>query len=78
MARTSIDVDERLLRLVMQRHGLGSPAAAVDLALRRLLPMTMSNQQVLAQRGRWFLDEDRVDRRPLHFDQLAPSDDDRG
>lgn len=36
MGRTNIDIDDRLVEIVMRRHGLRTKREAVDLALRRL------------------------------------------
>lgn len=36
MGRTNIDLDDELVAVVMQRHGLRTKKQAVDLALRRL------------------------------------------
>jgi Arc/MetJ family transcription regulator len=42
MARTNIDIDEDLVRTVMQRFDVATKREAVDLALRRLVgtPLT--------------------------------------
>jgi len=36
MTRTTVDIDDALIRRVMRRHGVRTKRAAVDLALRRL------------------------------------------
>jgi Arc/MetJ family transcription regulator len=36
VTRTNVDIDDELVAKVMQRYGLASKRAAVDLALRRL------------------------------------------
>lgn len=51
MARTNVDVDEKLVVRVMERYGLRSKRAAIDLALRRLDLEPMSRDEVLAMRG---------------------------
>ena len=51
MARTNIEIDDHLLVTVMQRYGLKSKRAAVDLALRRLVGEPLSRQEALALEG---------------------------
>jgi Arc/MetJ family transcription regulator len=49
--RTNIDIDEQLVDRVMQRYGLPTKRAAVELALRRLDISPMSRAEALAMRG---------------------------
>ncbi len=51
IARTNIDIDEKLVSRVMRRYGLRTKRAAVDLALRRLDVEPMSRDEALAMRG---------------------------
>jgi Arc/MetJ family transcription regulator len=51
IARTNIDINERLIRRVMRRYGLTTKRAAVDLALRRLDLEPMSVDEALSLRG---------------------------
>ena len=51
MARTNIEIDDTLVTTVMQRYGLSSKRAAVDLALRRLVGEPLSRQEALALEG---------------------------
>jgi len=51
MARTNIDIDDALIREVMDRHGFATKREAVDAALRRLAPSPMSRDEALAMRG---------------------------
>jgi Arc/MetJ family transcription regulator len=51
MARTNVDVDEKLVSRVMRRYGLPTKRAAIDLALRRLDLEPMSRDEALAMRG---------------------------
>jgi Arc/MetJ family transcription regulator len=51
MARTNVDVDEKLVSRVMRRYGLPTKRAAIDLALRRLDLEPMSREEALAMRG---------------------------
>jgi Arc/MetJ family transcription regulator len=51
MARTNIDIDDRLVAEVMSRYHLPSKRTAVDFALRNLVLEPMSREDVLAMRG---------------------------
>jgi Arc/MetJ family transcription regulator len=51
MARTNVDVDEQLVGRVMDRYGLRTKRAAIDLALQRLDVEPMSREEALAMRG---------------------------
>ena len=51
MARTNVDVDEKLVGRVMRRYGLRTKRAAIDLALRRLDLEPMSRDEARAMRG---------------------------
>jgi Arc/MetJ family transcription regulator len=51
MARTNIDIDEELVRMVMERYSLPSKREAVDFALREVVGGVMTKQQALAMRG---------------------------
>ncbi len=51
VARTNIEIDDELVVKVMQRYGLNSKRAAVDLALRRLVGEPLSRQEALAMEG---------------------------
>lgn len=51
MTRTNIDIDDDLIREVMDRHGFATKREAVDTALRRLAPAPMSRDEALAMRG---------------------------
>lgn len=65
MGRTNIEIDDDLVRQAMQRYGLASKRAAVDLALRRLVGESMTTKEALAMEGAGWdgdLDEMRRDR----------------
>jgi Arc/MetJ family transcription regulator len=53
MSRTNIEIDDALIRRVMERYGLRTKREAVDLALRRAVdgiePMTV--EEMLAMEG---------------------------
>jgi Arc/MetJ family transcription regulator len=50
-ARTNIEIEETLLRAVMDRYGLHTKTEAVDLALRHLAGVPMTRDEALAMRG---------------------------
>ncbi|MFT4137343.1 type II toxin-antitoxin system VapB family antitoxin [Microbacterium sp.] len=51
MARTNVDIDERLIAEVMGRYRLESKRSAVDFALRSLIAQPMTRSEILAMRG---------------------------
>jgi Arc/MetJ family transcription regulator len=51
MARTNIDIDEKLITRVMLRYGLRTKKEAVDYALRSVVSEPMSVEEALAMRG---------------------------
>lgn len=51
MARTNIDIDDRLVAEAMRRYGLRTKKDAVDLALRRLVGPVPSRAELLALEG---------------------------
>jgi len=51
MARTNVDIDERLIGRVMSRYDLKTKRAAIDLALRRLDMEPMSTREALDMEG---------------------------
>ncbi len=51
MARTNIELDDELVKRVMNGYGLPSKRAAVDYALRRLDVEPMTREEALARRG---------------------------
>jgi Arc/MetJ family transcription regulator len=54
MTRTNIDIDDDLVAKVMRTYRLDSKRSAVDLALRRLIGESPSDDDVLAMRGTGF------------------------
>jgi Arc/MetJ family transcription regulator len=65
MARTNIEIDEELVRRVMQRYGLPTKRAAVDMALRRVDIEPMSREEMLAMQGTgWEGDLDKMRETP--------------
>ncbi len=51
MARTNIDIDDRLVQLAMERYNLRTKKEAVNLALEKLVGGVMTKEQALAMRG---------------------------
>jgi Arc/MetJ family transcription regulator len=51
MARTNIEIDDAYVELIMDRYGLRTKRAAVDLALRHLAGQPMTREEALAMRG---------------------------
>jgi Arc/MetJ family transcription regulator len=63
VARTNIDIDDALVATAMQRYGLPSKRAAVDLALRRLVGEPMSRDEAIEMEGSgWIGDLDELRR----------------
>lgn len=61
MARTNIDIDDRLVSRAMRRYRLRSKREAVDLALRRLVGEPISREEALATEGTgWAGDLDEI------------------
>lgn len=51
MARTNIEIDEALVLEVMGRYRLESKRSAVDFALRNLIALPLTRDEILAMRG---------------------------
>lgn len=51
VSRTNIEIDDDLIRWVMQRHGLRTKREAVHYALRRLRRDRITPEQALAMEG---------------------------
>lgn len=51
MARTNVELDDRLVGRVMSRYGLKTKRAAIDLALRRLDIEPLDDSEALQLRG---------------------------
>ena len=61
VARTNIDIDDRLITAVMHRYGLRTKREAVDLALRRLVGEPPATSEILQLEGSgWQADLDEV------------------
>jgi len=61
MARTNIEIDDRLIATVMHRYSLRTKREAVDLALRRLVGEPPPTTEVLQLEGSgWQADLDEI------------------
>ncbi len=49
--RTTIEIEDTYVKVIMQRYGLRTKTDAVDLALRRLAVIPMTKAEILAMRG---------------------------
>ncbi|RBY79511.1 type II toxin-antitoxin system VapB family antitoxin [Geodermatophilus sp. TF02-6] len=50
-SRTNIELEDDLVQLIMERHGVRTKTEAVHLALRHLAGQPMTREQALAMRG---------------------------
>jgi Arc/MetJ family transcription regulator len=50
-ARTNIEIDDAYVQTIMDRYGVRTKTAAVDLALRYLAGQPMPRDEALAMRG---------------------------
>jgi Arc/MetJ family transcription regulator len=50
-ARTNIEIDDACVQTIMDRYGVRTKTAAVDLALRYLAGQPMTRDEALAMRG---------------------------
>jgi Arc/MetJ family transcription regulator len=51
MARTNIEIEDDYVRAIMDRYGVHTKTAAVDLALRHMAGQPFTREQALAMRG---------------------------
>jgi Arc/MetJ family transcription regulator len=49
--RTNIEIDDDYIQTIMDRYGVRTKTAAVDLALRYLAGQPMTREEALAMRG---------------------------
>jgi Arc/MetJ family transcription regulator len=68
MARTNIDIDDLLIRRVMERYGCRTKREAVDLALRKLIGNPMTLEEARAMRGTGWEGDLRAMRESRHVD----------
>jgi Arc/MetJ family transcription regulator len=62
--RTNIELDGASLRVIMDRYGIHTKTAAVDLALRHLAGQPMTREEALAMRGAHAIGEPPIDTPP--------------
>lgn len=62
--RTNIELDDERVAAIMDRYGVTTKTAAVDLALRHLAGQPMSKAQALAMRGAHAIAEAPADQPP--------------
>ncbi|MCQ3811656.1 MAG: type II toxin-antitoxin system VapB family antitoxin [Acidimicrobiia bacterium] len=55
--RTNIELDDRLLDVVMRRYGVRTKTEAVHLALSRLAGLPMTTEEMLAMQGTQLIGE---------------------
>lgn len=60
-SRTNIEIDEGHVQAIMDRYGVRTKTAAVDLALRHLAGQPMTREEALAARGARAISEPPVD-----------------
>jgi Arc/MetJ family transcription regulator len=63
-SRTNIELDDARVRAIMERFGVRTKTAAVDLALRHLAGQPMTREEALAMRGAHAISESPADRPP--------------
>jgi Arc/MetJ family transcription regulator len=64
MVRTNIELDDDYVQAIMDRYGLRTKTAAVDLALRHLAGQPFSREEALAMRGVRAIAEIPADQQP--------------
>ena len=62
--RTNIEIDEDFVETIMDRYGVRTKTAAVDLALRHLAGQPMTREEARAMRGAGAIGEPPVDAPP--------------
>ncbi|WP_419845098.1 type II toxin-antitoxin system VapB family antitoxin [Candidatus Poriferisocius sp.] len=55
--RTNIELDDRLLEVVMRRYGVRTKTEAVHLALSRLAGLPLTTEEMLAMQGAQLIGE---------------------
>jgi Arc/MetJ family transcription regulator len=63
-ARTNIEIDDAYVQTIMDRYGVRTKTAAVDLALRHLAGQPMTRDEALAMRGAGAIGEPPADTPP--------------
>lgn len=55
--RTNIEIDDRLIDIVMRRYGMRTKTEAVHLALSRLAGLPLTTQEMLGMQGAQLIGE---------------------
>jgi Arc/MetJ family transcription regulator len=63
-ARTNIEIDDSYVQAIMDRYGVRTKTAAVDLALRHLAGQPMTREEAMAMEGAHAISEPPVDEPP--------------
>ena len=62
--RTSIEINDSYVQVVMDRYGVPTRTEAVDLALRHLAGQPMTRDEALAMRGAHAIDDEALEPAP--------------
>jgi Arc/MetJ family transcription regulator len=62
--RTNIEIEDSYVQEIMDRYGVRTKTAAVDLALRHLVGQPFSREQALAMRGAHAISDAPADQPP--------------
>jgi Arc/MetJ family transcription regulator len=65
VVRTNIEIEDDYVRAIMDRYGVRTKTAAVDMALRHLAGQPMTRDEALAMQGAHAIDEIPTDVQPL-------------
>jgi Arc/MetJ family transcription regulator len=63
-SRTNIEIEDSYVQAIMDRYGVHTKTAAVDLALRHLAGQPMTREEALAMEGARAIAEPPVDEPP--------------
>lgn len=55
--RTNIEIEDSYIQAIMDRYGIHTKTAAVDMALRHLAGQPMTREEALAMQGAHAIDE---------------------
>jgi Arc/MetJ family transcription regulator len=64
MVRTNIEIEDDYVQAIMDRYGVRTKTAAVDLALRHLAGQPLTREEALAMRGAAAISEVPADTPP--------------
>jgi Arc/MetJ family transcription regulator len=62
--RTNIEIEDDYVRAIMDRYGVHTKTAAVDLALRHLAGQPMTREEAIAMRGAHAIADSPADTSP--------------